>query len=303
VRFPPANVQLRRAQLALILAVLVPTLLMTIVSIVMLAMGSSEARTVVPAVLGLTFCATAISGYILGSIFVGKGASLVRVQNDFLSSVSHELRTPLTAIGLFIESLQNERLPADHQRKVLGLLGGEVGRMDTLVGRLLELSRMESGAHVFERARVDVAQMVNDAVAAFDASTLGRPTPVALALAPGLALVGDHATLVRAVCNLLLNAWKYTDEDKRIAVEARAQGRFVLIAVHDNGIGVPREERRRVFQAFMRGQRAIDRGSPGVGLGLAFVRTIARAHGGKVEVLSSPGGSTFRLLLRAARTP
>src|SRR5688500_19574155 len=77
------------------LAVLVPTVLMIAVGIVILAVGRSDAGHIVFGVLVLTFCTTAITGYILGSIFLGRGASLVRVQNDFLSSVSHELRTPL----------------------------------------------------------------------------------------------------------------------------------------------------------------------------------------------------------------
>ncbi len=299
VRFPPANVQLRRAQLVLILAVLVPTVLMTAVGIVLLAMRSREATTVTAGVLVLTFCTTAITGYILGSIFLGRGASLVRVQNDFLSSVSHELRTPLTSIGLFIDSLRDGRLEPADQRRVLDLLGAEVGRLDTLVGRLMELTRLETGAHVFERARVDVADLVHDAIAAFDAATLSCPTPVAVDLEPGLTLVGDRATLVRAIANLLINAWKYTGPDKDIAVSARLAGRWIDIVVRDNGIGVKAEERGQIFEEFARGKQAVDSGTPGVGLGLAFVRAIMRAHRGRVDV-SSRGheGSAFRLRLR-----
>jgi two-component system phosphate regulon sensor histidine kinase PhoR len=302
VRFPPANVQLRRAQLVLILAVLVPTVLMTAVGIVLLAISSREATTVVAGVLVLTFCTTAITGYILGSIFMGRGASLVRVQNDFLSSVSHELRTPLTSIGLFIESLRDGRLDIADQRRVLNLLGAEVGRLDVLVGRLMELTRLETGAHVFERARVDVADLVKDAVAAFDAATLAAPTPVEVEIEPGLAIIGDRGTLVRAVSNLLINAWKYTGAEKRISVTGRHAGRWIEIVVRDNGQGVTTQEKGEIFEEFARGQRAVDSGTPGVGLGLAFVRAIARAHRGKVDVSSRPNeGASFRLRLRGGR--
>ncbi len=150
----PANVQLRRAQLVLILAVLVPTLLMLAVGIVMLAVGGSDATSIAAGVLVLTFCTTAITGYILGSIFVERGASMVRVQSDFLSSVSHELRTPLTSIRLFMESLRDSRLTAHDQQRVIELLGTEVMRLETLVGRVIELSRLESGAHPFARAPI-----------------------------------------------------------------------------------------------------------------------------------------------------
>ena len=102
--------QLRRAQLILMLVVLVPTILMTMLGIVLLAVGSSSV-TVFAGVLVLTFCATAVTGYVLVSIFVGKGASLARVQNDFFSSVSHELRTPLTSIRR-----ESDAVEAGHHR-------------------------------------------------------------------------------------------------------------------------------------------------------------------------------------------
>src|SRR5689334_14371351 len=93
----PANLFLRRAQYTLMLAALVPTALTTALGIILLAFGYSEAVAFIAGVLVLAFCASAITGYILASIFVSKGASLSRVQTDFLSSVSHELRTPLTS--------------------------------------------------------------------------------------------------------------------------------------------------------------------------------------------------------------
>src|SRR6185295_16558228 len=102
---------------------------MLAVGIVMIAVGNTKAGHIVAGVLVLTFCSTAITGYILGSIFMGRGASLARVQNDFLSSVSHELRTPLTSIGLFMESLRDGRLTAEEQHRVVQLLGAEVSRL------------------------------------------------------------------------------------------------------------------------------------------------------------------------------
>ena len=287
----------------MLLAVLVPTVLLTVIGILMLALGGSgRVESLVMGVLILTLCSSAITGYILGALFVGKGASLARVQNDFLASVSHELRTPLTSIRLFLESLRDGRLSADDQRQVIGLLGGEVERLDKLVLRVLELSRIESGRHAFEKARVEVADLVKDAIGAFDAATLSNPTRVTVDVEPGLALVGDRSTLSRAVGNLLINAWKYTGDDKRITVTARGVLRFVEIAVTDNGIGIDRVEQRDIFDEFTRGQGAIDRGTAGVGLGLALVRAIMRAHRGKVDVISRPGeGTTFRLRIPRGR--
>lgn len=299
VKFPPANLQLRRAQLVLMLAALVPTILLTALGIVILALGGSTG-TIIAGVLMLTFCTSILTGYILGSIFLGKGASLVRVQNDFVSAISHELRTPVTSIRLLLESLKGGRLADAEREQVLSLLARETGRLEQLVGRVLELSKLESGAHVYAREPVDVRALVEEAIAAFDAVTLTSPTPVTQRVQPGLVVTGDRPTLVRALLNLLTNAWKYSGDDKRIEIEARDAGRWIEILVRDNGPGIPRDEQKAIYEQFKRGRAAHDTGAPGVGLGLAFVRTIVRGQRGKLDFESRPGETTFRVRLRRA---
>ncbi len=303
MRFPPANLQLRRAQLILMLVALLPTVAMSVVGIVLLVTGSGSTRSVVAGVLVLTFCTSGITGYILGSVFLGKGASLVRVQNDFVSAVSHELRTPVTSIRLLLESLRDGRLADDDRTQVLTLLARETDRLEQLVGRVLELSRMESGAHVYARDRVDVKELVEEAVAAFDACTLEKPTAIELELEPNLAVIGDKPTLVRAILNLLTNAWKYTGEQKQIVIVTQGVGRHVHILVSDNGPGIDREEQRAIYEQFKRGRAADKNGVSGLGLGLAFVRTIVRGQRGKLDLESRPGETTFRMRLRRAREP
>jgi two-component system, OmpR family, phosphate regulon sensor histidine kinase PhoR len=302
VKFPPANLQLRRAQLVLVLAALVPTILLLGVGILLLVLHSST-TTLVAGVLILALCMAILTGYILTTIFVGKGASLVRVQNDFVSAVSHELRTPVTSIRLLLESLRDGRLPADDREQVLSLLARETDRLEQLVGRVLELSRLESGAHVYRRDRVDVRELVDEAIAAFDAVTLTNPTPIEIDVTPGLAVTGDRPTLVRALLNLLTNAWKYTGEDKRISIGSRSAGRWIEITVRDNGPGIERAEQRAIYDQFNRGRAAHETGAPGVGLGLAFVRTIVRGQRGKLLLDSRPGATEFKLRLRRAKDP
>lgn len=275
---------------------------MTAVGIVLLILGST-ATTIVAGVLVLTFCTSGITGYILGSIFLGKGASLVRVQNDFVSAVSHELRTPVTSIRLLLESLRDDRLAAAEREQVLSLLARETDRLEQLVGRVLELSRLESGAHVYARDRVEVKALVEEAIAAFDAVTLTKPTRIATKLEPDLVIIGDRSTLVRAILNLLTNAWKYTGESKQITIETRGVGRWVELVVRDNGPGIERSEQRAIYEQFRRGRAAHETGAPGVGLGLAFVRTIVRGQRGKLDFESRPGETAFRMRLRRAKEP
>ncbi len=301
MRRPPAIIHLRRAQLVLMLAVMVPTVLLIALGIVLLAIGRSSVMIAIGALV-VAFTATGLTGYILGSIWVGKGASLARVQNDFFSSVSHELRTPVTSIRLLLESLANDRLPSADRDKVISLLAREVTRLDNLLVRTLELSKLETGRHAFDLRPLAVSELVSDAIAAFDASTLSAPTQIHLDLEPDLIVLADRDTMSRALLNLLVNAWKYSDANRRITVTARGAGRRIELTVRDNGIGMAPDDRARLFEVFERGQAAIDRSAPGVGLGLALVRAIVRAHKGKIEVSSTLGeGSEFRLILRRAR--
>jgi two-component system phosphate regulon sensor histidine kinase PhoR len=302
VRFPPAIIQLRRAQIVLMLAVLVPTIMLIGLGIVMLATSESSVSIAI-GVLVLAFTSTAVTGYILVTIFVGKGASLARVQNDFFSSVSHELRTPLTSIRLLMESLADGRLGETERRQVISLLSRETERLEHLLVRTLDLSRIQSGRHAFDMQPLTMAELASESVAAFDAATLTRPTPITLDLEPGLIVIADRGTLVRAVVNLLINAWKYSGDDKRITLRAHTNKRRVEILVQDNGIGLDPLERRDLFEGFVRGKAAVEQRAPGVGLGLAIVRAIVRAHRGKVDILeSAPGkGSKFRISLPRPR--
>jgi two-component system phosphate regulon sensor histidine kinase PhoR len=285
------------------LAVLVPTILMTGVGIILLVLGSGITA-VVAGVLVLTFCTSGITGYILVSIFVTRGAGLARVQNDFTSAVSHELRTPITSITLLLESLRDDRLSASDRAEVLTLLARETKRLETLVDKVLELSRLETRArHVWPRGIVDVRELVDEAVAMFDAATLSNPTPIAIDVERGLKASGDRDTLVRALGNLLHNAWKYTGEDKQISVEARTAAGRVEILVRDNGIGIEADDQPSIYEQFVRGRSITDSGIPGVGLGLAFVRTIVRGNRGKLDFESQPGRTTFRIRLQRVREP
>lgn len=298
----PAIVHLQRAQMTLMLATLVPTVLMLALGIVMLAVGSGGVN-LVSGLLLLAFCTTSLTGYILGSIFVSRGASLAKVQNDFVSSVSHELRTPLTSIRMFIETLQDERLTdAEEKQRCLDLLLREVERLDGLVTRVIDLSRFETGRHPFVMERVSVEEVVQDALQAFDAATLSAPNKVEVAIEPEAFVSADRASLSLALTNLLMNAYKYGGARARIRVEGTVEDRgHVHITVSDDGPGIPKDEQRQIFEEFERGSGAIRGRAGGSGLGLAIVRAVIKAHGGTVLLDSVPGqGAAFTLRLKRA---
>ena len=296
----PTSVVLYRARLIFTLTALIPTVLITALGIIFLAEGGSKSVAVVGGILVLAFCATALGGWILGTIFVTRGASLAAVQNEFLASVSHELRTPLTSIRLFIDTLREGRITDSAQeQRCLAIINQELGRLDGLVGKLIQLSKIESRRDIFERRSVAVAAIVEDALAMVRAMDLAGDIAVDVQLEEGLVVRGDRAALVQAVGNLLSNAWKYTrSEGRRIAVSASADAKHVYISVIDNGLGISASEQKLIFDKFQRGAAARERGGAGAGLGLAIVRAIVAAHDGHVDVRSEiDNGATFRIML------
>ncbi len=303
----PTTIFLYRARLIFMLAALIPTVLMTAIGIILVATGGAKSIGVVGGILVLAFCATALTGYVLGTIFVTRGASLAAVQNEFLSSVSHEVRTPLTSIRMFIDMLREGRVqdPAERQR-CLTVINQELTRLDGLVGKLIELSKIESSHAVFDRGPLLVSDIVEDALASFEAIRFSGDVDLQVQIDAGLMVHGDRAALAQAVGNLLGNAWKYTrPQDKKIEVRATADAKHVTITVTDNGVGIPRSEQAAIFEKFQRGSAGLNGGSPGSGLGLALVRAVVEAHHGKVDVRSEPDrGARLRIVLpRCAETP
>jgi two-component system, OmpR family, phosphate regulon sensor histidine kinase PhoR len=294
---------LHRAQVVLILAALVPTILTTPIGVVLLAEGGSNHLTLVAGILVLAFCAAAVTGYVVGSIFMYRGARLVRVQTDFLASVSHELRTPMTSMRMFVEALLDRRLEDREEReRCLRTLHQELVRLDGLVGRLIDLTRFESGGRPFTAVPVALDQVLEETLAAFTASHYPDPSRLKVDAVPGLRVYGDHAALVQVLLNLLTNALKHGEGAIELKV-APAGTREVLLAVKDHGPGIPNGEQQRIFGRFERGSAAIHNGTPGSGLGLAIVQAYVKAHRGRIELDSKPGaGATFRVYLPVERS-
>lgn len=279
---------------------LIPTILTTAIGIILLAIGGSKSMAVVGGILVLSFCAVALAGYIIGTIFVTRGASLAAVQNEFLAQVSHELRTPLTSIRMFIDTLREERVhDAEEKRRCLTVINQELKRLDGMVGRLIELSKIEHRHAAFDRRIVTVDDIVADALASFEAIRVGGAVELRVKLEPNLVVFGDRAALAQAVGNLLGNAWKYTpSQGKKIDVVAASDAKHITITVGDNGDGIKVSETEEIFEKFSRGSAAKQGGSQGSGLGLAIVRAVVEAHQGKVDVKSEAGhGARFRIVL------
>jgi signal transduction histidine kinase len=216
-------------------------------------------------------------------------------QRQFVSDASHELRSPLTTIRTKVEvaSLHPELVDWS---EVTHTVLGEVDRLDDMVGDLLQLARLdETGGVLAARGEVDLDEVVNAETARLRAlDVVVDDSGVAAAR-----VQGDRAALTRLVRNLTDNAARHARS--RVAVSVAMEDGDAVVRVDDDGPGVPRAERERVFERFTRLDEGRARGAGGAGLGLALVRAVAVAHGGTVRVLDAPlGGARFEARLPAA---
>jgi signal transduction histidine kinase len=227
---------------------------------------------------------------------------LSTLRADFVSLVSHEVRTPLAAIIGSARTLEQRwrDLSPDQRDAFLALIADETDRLAALVGEVLDTSRIDAGTFSYAFREVDLAGLVNETVAAAELArdSLRIETDMPAVLPP---VSGDAHRLRQVLTNLIDNAVKYSPDGMPVEVSAASVNGHVRVAIADRGPGIRSEDHGLIFEKFGRVHGTSSK--PGTGLGLYIARAIADAHGGTLEVSSTPGaGSTFTLDLPAAKT-
>ncbi|MHB1345726.1 MAG: HAMP domain-containing sensor histidine kinase [Thermoleophilia bacterium] len=230
-----------------------------------------------------------------------------RIRKDFVANVSHELKTPLAGISLLAATLQNAvHDDPEGARGFAERLNGEIQRLTDLVQDLLALSILDDGrSFKGERAeRIDLTRIAEQVVEDQRSRAEQRGIELSLRGPEAAVVVGDEVALATLVRNLVDNALRYTEPDGHVHLKVDHDSREVRITVRDDGIGIPRDDRDRIFERFYRVDKARSRDTGGTGLGLSIVKNVAAVHGGTVEVESAVGvGSTFTVRLPAAPPP
>jgi signal transduction histidine kinase/DNA-directed RNA polymerase specialized sigma24 family protein len=230
-------------------------------------------------------------------------ADLDRMKNDFLSTVSHELRTPLTVITGMGRTLEHQWETIDDETRAdfLTRLNANAATLDHVIGQLLDFSKLEAGQLRPNTREIDLSELLPEI--ADRLTSLLEDHELELDVASGLCTQADPGLIERIVENLLSNAAKYTPAGSRVIVSAHEDGPdHVIVAVSDDGPGIPESEVARIGERFFRGGDAHTRPTRGTGLGLAVVSEILELHGSRLDVESRVGeGSRFSF--RLAKDP
>lgn len=243
-------------------------------------------------------------GILLGTLSVVRQALLERRQayarSNFAAAVSHELRTPLASMKMLTESLYLGHVQSREKRqRFLETIVRECDRLSVLIERILNFVRMEHDALACNLEQQDVGELVTTAASTFLERKQDSAVQVNVEIAPRLpSVLLDWDAVTELILNLLENAAKYSGNDKPIRVTAALEQGAVRITVADRGVGIEPRHMKKIFRQFYRVQDSRLGSTPGLGLGLAFCKHVAEAHGGRMEADSIPGqGSTFSFVM------
>jgi two-component system sensor histidine kinase KdpD len=215
-----------------------------------------------------------------------------KLQTALLNSISHDLRTPLVSITGALSSLSNDQVTLNEsdRRSLIETASEEADRLNQLVGNLLDMTRLESGAMHLKPDAADLQDLIGSSLEELGTSLDNRN--VTVDVPDDLPLVQmDFVLIERVLVNVIDNALKYSPSETPIEIKATMAGAFIEISVADRGPGIPQEDLNRIFDKFYRVQRPNN--VSGTGLGLAICKGIVDAHGGFISAENRPGGGAI----------
>ena len=232
---------------------------------------------------------------------VRREMEFVRLKSDFVSNVSHDLRTPLALIRMYAETLEMGRLTSEEkEQEYYATIVKETERLTRLVNNLLNFSRMEAGRRPYAFSRLDLNAVVRGVLDSFSPHLASEGFSPVVSLDPANPAVrADPEAVQEALINIVDNAVKYSGAEKYLRVATGRRMEDVFVEIEDHGPGISPEYRERVFETFFRVPSPKKTDAKGSGLGLAIARHIMEAHGGRIDLKSTPGkGSTFTIVFR-----
>ena len=256
--------------------------------------------TIVYTILNLMIVGVIVAGVYLTIRDMNRELELTKMKSDFVSNVSHELKTPLALIRMFSETLLMGRVKEDtRKQEYYDVITRESERLTALINNVLDFSKIDAGRRTYDMGLVSVGEIIRSTVRAYRYELAKEDFEVHIEIEPGLPeVLMDDDAITQALLNLLNNAVKYSGDKKEIKISAKRMNSALHISVADSGIGISREDQKKIFDMFYRGSEESVRSTRGTGLGLAITKHTAEAHGGMVLVESVKGqGSIFTIVL------
>lgn len=222
---------------------------------------------------------------------------LAQNKSEFISNVSHEIRTPLAVISMFAETLELNRVANEEKRQeYYRIISQETQRLSGIVNRILNFSQAETKKRVLHPETLNAGEVVQDLLRTYDFHLRNKGFDYSYAEVGKVWVRADREAMEEVMINLIDNAIKYSKESKRLEIETKTDGLYVIISFKDYGIGIALAHQQKIFDKFFRVPTGDLAKSRGTGLGLALVKQLMEAQNGKVTVESQPGkGSTFKL--------
>ena len=254
---------------------------------------------------GAVFFACLLAGVILYLIWLIQNINLNRRQSNFIDAVTHELKTPIASLKLYLQTLNRRDVQGPQRQEFYATMMEDVDRLDRLINQLLDVARLQRDKQDLDAKEwVSLRELVEECV-----SRLAKQHSVSTDLfrmeIEDCQVLAHRIDIDVLLGNLLDNAIKYSAKEPEIEIRITFQNDSALIAISDNGQGIPRHLRRKIFWRFYRAGDELERRKPGVGLGLFLVRSIVERLKGSIVVserIEQPG-ATFLVTLPARREP
>lgn len=251
---------------------------------------------------GTTFLVLVLVGTVFYLALTIKAINLTRRQSNFVDSVTHELKSPITSLKLYLQTLKRRQLEDAERMAFYNYMLEDVSRLDELINHLLDAARLDREPSVGDESElVELGELLAECACAVCLRYRVDPSTIEIVAQPAH-VRARWVDLDMIFRNLLDNAIKYAGDAPRVTVSVERKHESAVIRIRDNGSGIPREQRRKIFGRFVRLGSELERKQPGTGLGLYIVRTLVKRWHGRVRLEDAvdPPGTIFEVTLPAA---
>ncbi len=251
--------------------------------------------------LPLSFLLFAIVFFSYALFIILRQRRLSEIQRDFINNMTHEFKTPISTIAIASETISQPSIINTPERLFTysGIIHDEAARLNMQVERVLQTVKAERKEFQLNKEQIDLQELIKAIIESFNVNANNKKGEIKLNLAvSNIIITADRHHLTNVIFNLLDNAVKYSDKSPVIIVTAANEGNKLLLSVSDEGIGIKKEYIKKIFDKFFRVPSGNIHNVKGFGLGLSYVKSIAKLHHWKINTASEFGkGSTFTLVI------